>query len=160
MASPEDIVKKTTRIPSRTTINAPALKNGAKKRLSAAEFRKREDARREQLSTKRKQDRAAAKAEADEARRNPPKVEKEPSGFSKFMHELTYGARKPKMSCPHCQTVGNVRVKNRRQTAGVSGGKVAGALLTGGLSILATGLSRKETVTLAYCDNCTVQWHL
>jgi len=160
MANPKDIVKKTSRIPSRSKPNASAPKSAGKGRLSAAEFRKREDARREQLSIRRKQDRALAKAAADEARKNPPKLEQRPSGFSKFMHELTYGAIKPKVSCPHCRTVGNVRVKNSRQKAGVSGGKLTGALFTGGLSILATGLSRKETVTMAYCDNCTVEWRL
>jgi len=33
-----------------------------------------------------------------------------------------------------------------------------GAVLTGGLSLLATGLSRKERVTEAQCGNCRVKW--
>ncbi|ADW69129.1 hypothetical protein AciX9_2085 [Granulicella tundricola MP5ACTX9] len=73
---------------------------------------------------------------------------------------LEYGVVKPKVSCPHCNTVGNVRIKRTSQKAGVSGGKLAGAILTGGISILATGLSRKEIVNLAHCDNCTVSWQL
>jgi hypothetical protein len=31
-------------------------------------------------------------------------------------------------------------------------------VLTAGISILATGLSRKETVTQATCTNCKSQW--
>jgi hypothetical protein len=32
------------------------------------------------------------------------------------------------------------------------------AVLTGGVSMLATGLSRKEKLTQARCDNCHNQW--
>jgi hypothetical protein len=160
MASLKNIVKKPAKAPSRTTQNSSTPVSKDKGRLSAAEFREREDARREQLSVKLKHDRAMAKVEAAEARKDPPKVEQRPSGFSKLMHELTYGAIKPKVSCPHCHTIGSVRVKSSRQKAGVSGAKLTGALLTGGLSIFATGLSRKETVTFAYCDTCTVKWSL
>jgi hypothetical protein len=42
--------------------------------------------------------------------------------------------------------------------AGISGGKATGAILTGGLSLLATGLSRKERLTEAHCDNCGSTW--
>jgi hypothetical protein len=42
---------------------------------------------------------------------------------------------------------------------GISGGKATGALLTGGVSILASGLSRKEKVTEARCANCRQTWH-
>lgn len=41
---------------------------------------------------------------------------------------------------------------------GVSGGKAAGAVLTAGLSVLATGLSRKEKVTEMRCSNCLTAW--
>ena len=43
---------------------------------------------------------------------------------------------------------------------GISGGKATGAVLTGGLSLLATGLSRKEMVREAYCYNCKMTWQL
>ena|ERR1017187_6196321 len=166
MSSTKKIVTKAGKALSPKAKKAPATESPRKIRLSAAEFRKREDARREQLSAKRKQERAeisaarqeSRRAAAEELRNNPPK--KKRSGFSLFMHELTYGVLKPKVTCPHCQEMGTVRVKRRRQKVGVSGGKLTGAILTGGLSILATGLSRKETVTEAYCDNCTVQWQL
>lgn len=68
----------------------------------------------------------------------------------------TYGALHPQVVCPHCQTRGAVRVKREKQKQGVSGGKATAALLTGGVSLLATGLSRKGWVTQAHCGNCGV----
>lgn len=47
------------------------------------------------------------------------------------------------------------RVVNNK---GVSGGKATGAILTGGVSLLATGLSRKEAQTQARCGHCTSSW--
>ncbi len=60
--------------------------------------------------------------------------------------------------CPHCQQKGGVSTKNVKQKKGISGGKATGALLTGGLSILATGLSRKEKVTQLHCKKCGMSW--
>ena len=68
------------------------------------------------------------------------------------------GAKEAKMVCPHCQQAGGVTTKSVKQKKGLSGGKATGAVLTGGLSILATGLSRKETVTEAHCKNCGATW--
>jgi hypothetical protein len=48
--------------------------------------------------------------------------------------------------------------KRLKAKKGISGAKATGALLTGGLSILATGLSRKEWVTDAKCKNCKSRW--
>lgn len=61
--------------------------------------------------------------------------------------------------CPHCQKHGCVMIKRVKMKKGMSGAKATGALLTGGLSILATGLSRKEWATEAHCTNCKSQWH-
>lgn len=72
---------------------------------------------------------------------------------------FVYGQLNPQMVCPHCQEKGNVHTKQVKQKAGISGGKVTGALLTGGLSILGTGLSRKVKVTEAHCTNCNSTWH-
>jgi hypothetical protein len=66
----------------------------------------------------------------------------------------------PELVCPHCQVKGQVRTMQVKRKKGVSGGKAAGALLTGGLSLLATGLSRKEKVTQAHCDNCNMTWDI
>ena len=63
-----------------------------------------------------------------------------------------YGPINPVLICPHCQTKGMVRTKAVDQKKGISGGKATGAVLTGGLSVLATGLSRKERLTQAHCD--------
>jgi predicted RNA-binding Zn-ribbon protein involved in translation (DUF1610 family) len=62
------------------------------------------------------------------------------------------------MICPHCGARGGVRTHHARVKAGISGGKATGAVLTGGLSLLATGLSRKQKVTEANCTNCGSRW--
>jgi len=58
------------------------------------------------------------------------------------------------MVCPHCQSRGTVKTKSVKQKKGISGGKATAALLTGGVSLLATGLSRKEKLTQARCTKC------
>mgnify|MGYP006292580005 CR=1 FL=1 len=65
----------------------------------------------------------------------------------------------PQVIGPHCNTSGHVHAKKIRQKKGISGAKATGALLTGGASILATELSRKETNTEAYCSKCGQTWH-
>jgi hypothetical protein len=71
---------------------------------------------------------------------------------------VQWGAKNPALVCPHCQRTGNVRRTPITQKKGISGAKATGALLTGGLSVLATGLSRKEINTQAHCDNCGSTW--
>jgi hypothetical protein len=73
-------------------------------------------------------------------------------------HESCYGLLNWEIVCAHCQTKGKVRTKNIEKDVGISGKKASAAALTGGISILATGLSRKETVTQAHCDNCGSTW--
>jgi hypothetical protein len=62
------------------------------------------------------------------------------------------------MICPHCQTKGNVYTERTKMKQGISGGKATGAVLTLGVSMLATGLSRKQKVTKAKCKNCGSEW--
>lgn len=62
--------------------------------------------------------------------------------------------------CPHCQSRGSVRTKEVRVKSGISGGKATGAVLTGGLSVVATGLSRKENRTQARCSKCRTVWFI
>jgi hypothetical protein len=69
-----------------------------------------------------------------------------------------WGALNPALVCPHCQTKGEVRTKSLQRKAGISGGKATAALLTAGLSVVATGLSRKENVTQAHCMHCNSTW--
>ena len=64
----------------------------------------------------------------------------------------------PAMVCPHCQARGQVSIKKIQAKRGISGAKTTGALLTGGLSLLATGLSKKEAATQARCGNCRNEW--
>ena len=60
--------------------------------------------------------------------------------------------------CSHCGEQGHVRTKRATVKTGISGAKATGALLTGGVSVLATGLSRKQKVTQAYCGHCESEW--
>lgn len=60
--------------------------------------------------------------------------------------------------CPHCQASGNVRTERTKAKRGVSGGKATAAILTAGVTMLATGLSRKEDVTKATCGRCKSVW--
>jgi hypothetical protein len=69
-----------------------------------------------------------------------------------------YGPRNPHMLCPHCASRGYIRTKHVVLKRGVSGGKATAALMTGGLSMLAVGLSRKEAQTQAWCGNCKNSW--
>jgi hypothetical protein len=63
-----------------------------------------------------------------------------------------------KLVCPHCQVSGKVRTERVKVKRGISGGKATGAVLTAGVSLLATGLARKEMVTQAHCGNCGSTW--
>lgn len=76
----------------------------------------------------------------------------------RFWDQANYGDLNPAMICPHCGVKGKIRTKAVDQKKGISGGKATAALLTGGVSLLATGLSRKETATQAHCGNCTNVW--
>lgn len=66
----------------------------------------------------------------------------------------------PNIVCQHCGTRGVVKVRRVNQRKGISGAKATGAVLTGGLSTAATGLSRKETVTEMTCTKCGVVSHV
>lgn len=85
-----------------------------------------------------------------------------PSEKQKYIEEslasLTHGPINSALICPHCQEKGKVRTKRVNRKKGISGGKATAAILTAGVSTLATGLSRKEECTEAFCDNCSSQW--
>lgn len=67
-------------------------------------------------------------------------------------------AQQAKIMCPHCGERGGVTGVQVKRKKGVSGGKATGALLTGGVSMLATGLSRKEGAMAMSCRNCGMKW--
>jgi hypothetical protein len=69
-----------------------------------------------------------------------------------------FGPFNPAMACPHCQTKGMIRTKAVDKKTGISGGKATAAVLTGGVSMLATGLSRVEETTQAHCEECKNTW--
>lgn len=75
-----------------------------------------------------------------------------------FLEDTAWGPVNSAIICPHCQMKGKVRTKQVKRKAGISGGKVMGGLLTGGVSLLGTGLSRKQKLTQAHCDNCNSTW--
>jgi len=72
--------------------------------------------------------------------------------------DMFKGELNPALVCPHCQVKGRVRTVRVQRKGSISGGKVMGGLLTGGASLLATGLSRKHWVTQATCENCNSTW--
>ncbi len=76
----------------------------------------------------------------------------------KEFHVPSASSGAAQMVCPHCQTKGFVITSQQKVKKGISGGKATGAVLTAGISLLATGLSRKEWVTVAYCSNCQARW--
>jgi hypothetical protein len=62
--------------------------------------------------------------------------------------------------CPHCQSRGTVQSKTGKAKKGVSGGKATAAVFTGGISLLGTGLSRRQPVTVRTCSNCKTKWEV
>lgn len=77
---------------------------------------------------------------------------------TEFAQTAKWGALNAQMHCPHCQTRGKIHTMRITTKKGISGAKATGALLTGGISMLATGLSRKEQCTQAHCDACGSTW--
>ena len=72
--------------------------------------------------------------------------------------QTTQCAMTQNMICPHCNTKGSVTTKQVKKKVGISGGKATAAVLTCGLSMLGTGLSRKQQMTEASCSNCGMNW--
>lgn len=82
--------------------------------------------------------------------------------FGAFLGVKLYLANRPELNdqvrCPHCGERGHVVIGTVVRKKGISGGKATGALFTGGLSMLATGLSRKEAARHMACGNCRMEW--
>ena len=86
-------------------------------------------------------------------------AEKAHENANEIAAELQRPQRDSQIICPHCQVRGHVTTKRVHAKQGISGGKATAALLTGGLSLLATGLSQHQKVTKATCSNCGSVWH-
>ncbi len=121
-----------------------------------AQAAREEAAKREAEAAERKQEKASAKAQARAQRAVRAGERRE--ALATLQAESRYGRRNPAMICPHCQQQGTVHTRPVTQKKGVSGGKATAAVLTGGISLLATGLSRKEQNTQAHCVNCNSTW--
>jgi hypothetical protein len=80
-------------------------------------------------------------------------------GIAYQLHMSGEGDKNPALLCPHCNTKGKVSTRTIKAKKGISGAKATGAILTGGLSVLAVGLSRKENTTQAHCSNCGMRWN-
>lgn len=70
---------------------------------------------------------------------------------------VDFGAS-PHLICPHCHTKGRVKTRKEYKATGISGAKASGAVITGGLSVFLTGLSRKEFKVVATCGACKSKW--
>jgi hypothetical protein len=77
---------------------------------------------------------------------------------AKTKAERAKGARDGRLYCPHCQQFGCVATQPTMVKKGISGGKAMAALLTGGWSMLFTGLSQEDMMTKATCSNCGSTW--
>jgi hypothetical protein len=72
--------------------------------------------------------------------------------------EHRFGPINPAMIYPHCQVKGRVHARRVRVDSGIAGGKATAAVLTGGLSVVVTGLSNTADRTEAACENCLAVW--
>jgi hypothetical protein len=63
-----------------------------------------------------------------------------------------------KIVCPHCHGSGCVTTRKVLEKAGIDGGKTTAALLTGGVTLLAMGLSAQRERTEATCSHCHSVW--
>jgi hypothetical protein len=66
----------------------------------------------------------------------------------------TAKAQDASIVCAFCHEAGNVTTRAVKVKRGVSGAKATGAVLTGGLSVVGTGLSRKQEATELRCSGC------
>lgn len=73
--------------------------------------------------------------------------------------QMNYGNQNSQMICPHCQQKGWIRTKTDITSSSSDGKKVAGALITGGLSLLVTGAPENKSRTQAHCLNCKQTWY-
>lgn len=101
---------------------------------------------------------AQAEAKAEQEKINKMSPQDREAYLAEKQLTFQWGPVNPAMVCPHCQTKGLIRTKRVVQKKGISGSKATAAVITGGLSVLGTGLSRKEEATQAYCGGCNNSW--
>jgi hypothetical protein len=86
------------------------------------------------------------------------RTDEEQAEIDALRYEVQYGVLNPKLQCKYCNGTESVRYKRFTRKAGFSAGKATAAVLTGGYSLLATGLSKQEGVGKFYCENCKMSW--
>lgn len=117
------------------------------------------DAERVYLGEMEKLNRLAAVGEAEHAACTAPGKQQLSTKYEPSSWDISiYGLVNEALICPHCGVKGMVHTQSEKRKVGISGGKATGALLTAGLSLFAVGLSRKEKVTAAFCNNCRSKW--
>jgi len=65
-----------------------------------------------------------------------------------------------RLNCPHCQGVGTVTIARVTKKKGVSTSKATAAILTGGISLIGTGLAKKGEVSQLTCSACGISWEV
>lgn len=106
-------------------------------------------------------DRGVRRAENEKRRAAKQRIRNAPAKLAarkESNDNLMWGPINKELICPHCTNKGKVHTKLVTKKSGISGAKATGALLTGGVSLLATGLSSKGKMTQAFCGNCRSQW--
>ena len=66
----------------------------------------------------------------------------------------------PEIVCPMCGEKGGVRAHRRKAKKGFSTGKIMGGLFTGGISLLATGIAKKDWIYKCYCEKCGMEYDM
>ena len=72
--------------------------------------------------------------------------------------ERNYGPRAPDLVCPRCGAEDRTHARPFVQAGEFSGWKLAAAVFTGGLSLLAVGVHRHATRRRARCAACLNAW--
>ena len=61
-------------------------------------------------------------------------------------------------NCQYCNGVGTVVVQQMKRKKGVSPGKIAGAVVTGGISLVGTGVAKKVWMNQLTCTAWQMRW--
>ena len=81
-------------------------------------------------------------------------------GFGEIIASSRRPKRNDRIVCAHCHRSGCITTSIVERKVGLSGGKATAAILTGGVSLLATGLARKELATQIKCSNCQSVYYM
>jgi len=63
-------------------------------------------------------------------------------------------------NCQYCNGIGTVVVQQVKRKKGVSPGKIAGAVVTGGISLVGTGVAKKVWMNQLTCTACQMKWYV